>query len=95
MMRLAGNEAAQLTELAKNAPGGLLAAGSTVLAATEPEAARWRLGDAITLRGRSNPIRLASVASYAPREVVASSVLPPSTTRIAPIEQGQAPSTAS
>ena len=59
------NEAARLTELAKNAPGGLLAAGSSVLAAAEPEASHWQLGDAITLRGRSDQTRLASVITVA------------------------------
>jgi adenylate cyclase len=53
------NEAARLTELAKSAPGQVLASGTAVTAAGGPEAARWLLGDAITLRGRSTPTRLA------------------------------------
>ncbi|HEU4657980.1 MAG TPA: adenylate/guanylate cyclase domain-containing protein [Capillimicrobium sp.] len=52
------NEAARLTELAKHEPGRVLASGSAVRAASEAEAARWRDGDARTLRGRSAPTRL-------------------------------------
>lgn len=52
------NEAARLTELAKRAPGRVLASGSAVGAAGEAEAGRWRDGDERTLRGRSEPTRL-------------------------------------
>jgi adenylate cyclase len=58
------NEAARLTELAKQAPGGLLASGAAVLLSEGPEARHWQLGDAVTLRGRNQPTRLASVAAY-------------------------------
>lgn len=53
------NEAARLTELAKDAPGRVLASGRAVAAAGTGEAARWQLGDAVTLRGRLEPTRLA------------------------------------
>jgi adenylate cyclase len=54
------NEAARLTELAKTAPGRVLAAGSAVDLAGAAEAARWMVGDAVVLRGRGAPTRLAS-----------------------------------
>lgn len=79
------NEAARLTELAKNAPGGLLAAGTSVLAAGRSEASRWQLGDAVVLRGRRDPTRLASVSGVA--------LVPAPATRVGPIGPGQAPST--
>jgi adenylate cyclase len=53
------NEAARLTELAKSVPGGVLAAGRAVELATGEEAARWELGETTTLRGRTEPTRLA------------------------------------
>jgi adenylate cyclase len=58
------NEAARLTELAKSVPGGVLAAGAALRAAGAREAEHWRLGDAVVLRGRSEPTRLASVAVH-------------------------------
>ncbi|MHA6796955.1 adenylate/guanylate cyclase domain-containing protein [Pseudonocardia bannensis] len=54
------NEAARLTELAKSVPGGVLAAGVAVELARAEEAARWMLGDAVTLRGRCEPTQLAT-----------------------------------
>jgi len=45
------NEAARLIELAKTAPGRVLAAGSAVDLAGASEAARWTVGDAVVLRG--------------------------------------------
>jgi adenylate cyclase len=54
------NEAARLSELAKSAPGGLLASGVAVELAGEPEASRWKLGDSVVLRGRTSPTRLAT-----------------------------------
>ncbi|GAA5175569.1 hypothetical protein GCM10023321_81880 [Pseudonocardia eucalypti] len=54
------NEAARLTELAKNVPGRVLAARGAVVMANATEARRWELGDAVTLRGRSSPTRLAT-----------------------------------
>jgi adenylate cyclase len=49
------NEAARLTELAKDAPGGLLASGSAVAAAPAAEAACWEPAETVTLRGRTAP----------------------------------------
>jgi adenylate cyclase len=54
------NEAARLTELAKNAPGRLLASWTAVEAAAAAEADRWRATEDVTLRGRSRPTTLAS-----------------------------------
>ena len=53
------NEAARLTELAKEHAERLLASGETVVAAGEPEAARWSLDGETVLRGRLCPTRLA------------------------------------
>jgi adenylate cyclase len=55
------NEAARLTELAKDYPGKVLASAAVVEAAAGDEADRWELGDEETLRGRSEPTRLAQV----------------------------------
>lgn len=52
------NETARLTELAKT-EGGVLASGSALERASEDEAAHWELGEAVELRGRSQPTRLA------------------------------------
>ncbi|WP_141585973.1 adenylate/guanylate cyclase domain-containing protein [Actinomadura sp. WMMA1423] len=54
------NEAARLTDLAKNTPGRVLAAGSLLAEAGPEEAAHWSLGDEVTLRGRTQATRLAS-----------------------------------
>jgi len=53
------NEAARLTELAKTVPGRVLAAADAVEMAGADEAARWELGDATVLRGRTAATRLA------------------------------------
>jgi adenylate cyclase len=53
------NEAARLTELAKQHDERLLACGDTVDAAGAEEAARWALDGEVTLRGRSCPTRIA------------------------------------
>jgi adenylate cyclase len=53
------NAAARLTELAKSSEGGVLADAGAVAAAAPEEAARWALGDQVTLRGRDRPTRLA------------------------------------
>ena len=53
------NEAARLTELAKAAPGHVLASDAAVARAAPAEAGRWTLGDTVTLRGRTRPTRLA------------------------------------
>ena len=52
------NEAARLTELAKN-EGGVLASGSALEHAGEEERSRWSLDGTAELRGRSQPTRLA------------------------------------
>jgi adenylate cyclase len=54
------NEAARLTEMAKNVPSRVLAAGRAIGMASAAESANWQLGDAVTLRGRTTPTRLAS-----------------------------------
>ncbi|HSC85710.1 MAG TPA: adenylate/guanylate cyclase domain-containing protein [Polyangiaceae bacterium] len=53
------NEAARLCELAKHEPSPILASGSTVARASSGEAKRWSLEDETTLRGRTEPTRLA------------------------------------
>ena len=49
------NEAARLTELAKDVPGRVLASGAAVEAARGAEAARWVPVDQLVLRGRRTP----------------------------------------
>ncbi len=53
------NEAARLTELAKSAPGRVLAAGRAVELAGEAERGRWTLEGCTVLRGRGESTRLA------------------------------------
>ncbi len=53
------NEAARLTELAKEREGRLVASERAIAAAGEEERERWELGDEVTLRGRREPTRLA------------------------------------
>ena len=53
------NEAARLTELAKEQPGRLLASEAILKRASEEEAARWRLDGSVRLRGRTEETRLA------------------------------------
>jgi adenylate cyclase len=57
------NEAARLCDLAKDRPGRLLASEAALERASSPEAAQWSLGDAVTLRGRDEPTRLATSSS--------------------------------
>nr|WP_296777878.1 adenylate/guanylate cyclase domain-containing protein [Rhodococcus sp. (in: high G+C Gram-positive bacteria)] len=57
------NEAARLSDLAKNAPGAILASKVTVTGASADEAALWTFGDSVTLRGRSEETVLASPAA--------------------------------
>jgi len=56
------NEAARLTELAKERPGLVLASGSILDRASEEEARRWRLDGSVRLRGREQETRLAEPA---------------------------------
>ncbi|WP_405492747.1 adenylate/guanylate cyclase domain-containing protein [Nocardia sp. NBC_00511] len=53
------NEAARLCELAKHDTSRLLASAAIVTAAEAAEAAHWRLGESVTLRGRIEPTVLA------------------------------------
>ncbi|SNR50075.1 adenylate cyclase [Haloechinothrix alba] len=53
------NEAARLTDVAKDIEGGLVASGRAVEAADAAEASRWRRHGEVTLRGRSEPTQLA------------------------------------
>ncbi|MCR1784879.1 adenylate/guanylate cyclase domain-containing protein [Nocardioides carbamazepini] len=53
------NSAARLTDLAKDAPGRVLASWDSVTAADGTEAARWVEHGETVLRGRSGPTRLA------------------------------------
>ncbi|WP_344147126.1 adenylate/guanylate cyclase domain-containing protein [Kribbella yunnanensis] len=53
------NEAARLSELAKNTPERLIASMSTVDEAGPTEGEHWRPGDRVTVRGRSEPTQLA------------------------------------
>jgi adenylate cyclase len=54
------NEAARLTELAKDTPGRVLASAAAVDRASPDEAHHWRHGEAVTLRGRTEPTVLAT-----------------------------------
>jgi adenylate cyclase len=56
------NEAARLTELAKQEPARVLASAAVVTAASKDEADRWELGDGVRLRGRREVTRLARPA---------------------------------
>jgi len=56
------NEAARLTELAKERPSRVLASSSTIAAAGDEER-RWVLREAVTLRGRAEPTPLAEPAA--------------------------------
>ncbi len=56
------NEAARLTELAKEEDGCVLASAALVEQAGGDEAERWRVGDEAELRGRSQPTQLARPA---------------------------------
>ena len=56
------NEAARLTELAKEKPERLLASAAILEQASAEEAGNWKLDGAVTLRGRSAETRLAMPA---------------------------------
>jgi adenylate cyclase len=57
------NEAARLTELAKEDEGRVLASGAALERARAPERSRWRVGECVTLRGRPGKTRLARPGS--------------------------------
>jgi adenylate cyclase len=54
------NEAARLCELAKRRPERVVASEAALARAAGAECDSWSLGDAVTLRGRDEPTRLAS-----------------------------------
>jgi adenylate cyclase len=54
------NEAARLTELAKERRPRVLASGRAVEAASDEESAHWQAGESATLRGRGEPTELAT-----------------------------------
>jgi adenylate cyclase len=56
------NVAARLCELAKRRPERILAAEAIVSRASDEEAARWTVGEAVTLRGRADPTTIATPA---------------------------------
>jgi class 3 adenylate cyclase len=51
------NEAARLTEIAKEDPGRAVASEPTVRAAAESERSSWAPDDEVVLRGRDEPTR--------------------------------------
>lgn len=53
------NEAARLTELAKNEKGNVLASATAVMEARDEEALRWDVGETVELRGRNVPTQVA------------------------------------
>jgi adenylate cyclase len=59
------NEAARLSELAKEREERVLASGAALAAADEQEAARWRTGEPVVLRGRTDPTDVGTPADTA------------------------------
>lgn len=57
------NEASRLTELAKGEPTGICASEVAVHRAAPDERGRWALGEAVELRGRGRPTRVAVLAA--------------------------------
>ena len=57
------NEAARLSELAKDEPARLLASAAVVHSATENESVHWTLGKTVMLRGHDGQTRLATPVS--------------------------------
>jgi adenylate cyclase len=57
------NEAARLTELAKERGAGVLASEAALAEADPDEASRWQVGEQVILRGRSEPTRIAEPKS--------------------------------
>ncbi|OYD71259.1 adenylate/guanylate cyclase domain-containing protein [Rhodococcus sp. OK302] len=53
------NEAARLSEVAKNVPGNVAASGRALASASESERTHWVTADSIVLRGRTQPTVLA------------------------------------
>ncbi|MFZ2178901.1 MAG: adenylate/guanylate cyclase domain-containing protein [Rhodococcus sp. (in: high G+C Gram-positive bacteria)] len=73
------NEAARLSELAKNVPGHLVASQPAVDAASEDEKRQWQFTDRVTLRGRLEPTTLAVPAESVAPESDLRDVSDPST----------------
>lgn len=59
------NEAARLTELAKDAPGRVLASSAILDQANEGEREEWELDGSVELRGRKRPTQVAKLAAQA------------------------------
>jgi len=57
------NEAARLAELAKERPERIVASDAIVMRAGRGEDVRWEVTEAVLLRGRTRPTRLAIPAS--------------------------------
>jgi adenylate cyclase len=57
------NEAARLTELAKAAPGRVVANAALLKHASEAETDRWEAGETVTLRGLAEGTRMATPRS--------------------------------
>jgi adenylate cyclase len=62
------NEAARLTEAAKEIDGRVVASGAALARAGEDEAGRWRVVESRVLRGRDDDTDLAVPAEHGPRE---------------------------
>jgi adenylate cyclase len=61
------NEAARLSDLAKDLPGRVVASDTARAAAAAEEAGRWEPGEEALLRGRTTPTRLVTpVPRYPP-----------------------------
>ncbi|MFG1997686.1 adenylate/guanylate cyclase domain-containing protein [Spirillospora sp. NPDC048911] len=69
------NEAARLSDLAKVAPGRVLASSTVLELAHLAEADEWDLGKSVTLRGRSRPTRLAAPRGPLLPKVIESGVI--------------------
>ena len=63
------NEAARLSDIAKTTGERLLASATVVSAASAAEAAHWRLGNTVALRGRPARTRLAMPFGMPPRGI--------------------------
>src|SRR5207249_10225079 len=81
------NEAARLAELAKDHPGRIVASETIVARAGIGEAAGWQLAEAVLVRGRTRPTRLAMPAAGAAgwsAEAASASPLPPRSRQLRP-----------
>lgn len=62
------NEAARLSELAKTVPERVLASGAALDGADAAEKAKWRIDGEVTVRGRTQPTRIAVPHSNGPAD---------------------------